>query len=319
VIVPARNAGRTLGTCLDALAAQRDVPGSWELIVVDDGSSDDTAAVAGLFPLRLIRQPHRGAAAARNAGAAAARGGLLVFTDADCRPEPGWLAALAAPFADPGVSVAQGRLASDQRALVARFVQAEYEEKEARMLGRAHVTFADTASAAYRAEVFRASGGFREDLGAVEDTELAFRLAAAGHRLVMAPDALTYHRHPADLLAYARRKLRFGAGGARAYGAYPARVLDDSRTPWAMRAQLVLAPLTLAACAAGRDSARARRLGAASALAFGLSTVPFTRRVAERDQAVAVVAPALLFVRASCVGAGLALGLARLAIRRRSS
>jgi glycosyltransferase involved in cell wall biosynthesis len=315
VIVPAWNAAPTLEACLTALRAQRDVPGACEVIVVDDGSTDATAAIAAAQSVRLVQQPHLGAAAARNAGARSARGDILLFTDADCRPTPGWAAALLAPFADPVVSAAQGLLASDQPQLVARLAQAEYDEKQARMLARGRVTFADTASAAYRADVFHAAGGFRADLGAVEDTELAFRLAAAGHTLVMAPAAVVYHHHPATLADYARRKYRFGAWGARAYGAYPERIVDDSRTPWSMRAQLVLAPALLAAGLAAPFNPAARRGAVVVAAAFGLTVVPFARGVARRDPAVAVAAPALFLVRAVALGAGLAVGGARAAVR----
>jgi glycosyltransferase involved in cell wall biosynthesis len=311
VIVPARNAGSTLAACLAALQRQQGVAGPWEVIVVDDGSCDDTAAIAGAFPVRLLRQPPRGAAAARNAGARAATGAVLAFTDADCRPAPGWLAGLLAPFADDLVSGAQGLLASDQAGLMARMVQAEYADKQSHMLARGQVTFADTASAAYRATVFQAAGGFREDLAAVEDTELAFRLAAAGHTLVMAPDAVVYHRHPETLTAYARRKLRFGTWGAVAYRAFPERVVDDTRTPGSMRLQLVLAPVLLGALLLAPFNHRARRGAVLAAGAFCLTTLPFARRAARTDPAVAAVAPAVFFVRAVALGAGLALGLAR--------
>lgn len=311
VIVPARDAGSTLAACLAALQAQQGVAGPWEVIVVDDGSTDETAALAGGFPVRLLRQPPRGAAAARNAGARAATGRVLAFTDADCRPAPGWLAGLLAPFADERVSGAQGLLASDQAGLMARLVQAEYADKQAHMLARGQVSFADTASAAYRADVFAAAGGFREDLAAVEDTELAFRLAAAGHTLVMAPEAVVFHQHPESLAAYARRKLRFGTWGAVAYGAFPERVVDDTRTPGSMRLQLLLAPLMLTAGALAPCSRQARWTAALATGAFCLSTLPFARRAARSDPAVAAVAPAVFFVRAVALGTGLALGFAR--------
>src|SRR5947207_499564 len=94
VVVPARNAEATLGRALDAIASQRlDEP--WETIVVDDGSSDGTAGIAEGAPgdVTVLRAGAAGPAAARNRGAEAARGEMLAFTDADCFPAPGWLAA----------------------------------------------------------------------------------------------------------------------------------------------------------------------------------------------------------------------------------
>jgi len=311
IIVPAFNAAATLGACLDALAAQVGLDERCEVIVVDDGSTDGTAELARRHPaaVRLIRQPHQGAAAARNRGAAAAEGEILLFTDADCRPRPDWAAAMAGPLLDRGVAGVKGLFASDQASLVARFVQAEYEEKEAHMLARARVAFADTAAAGYRADVFHAAGGFRTDMRAVEDTELAFRLAAVGHVLVVAPDAIVYHAHPEGAWAYARRKFRYGLWGPRAYLAHPRRLADDSRTPWTMRWQLALAPAWTAALLAAPLHPWPRLAAAALGLAFLATTLPFLRRSRGHGLGVALVAPALLYVRAMALGLGIAAGL----------
>ena len=100
VIVPAHDAAATLGRTLAALTAQR-FDGGFEIVVVDDASSDATAAVAERAGAHVVRQARRaGPAAARNAGVAVARGELLAFTDADCEPAPSWLAAGAAALGD---------------------------------------------------------------------------------------------------------------------------------------------------------------------------------------------------------------------------
>lgn len=320
IIVPAYDAAATIGACLDALAAQTGLPDRPELLVVDDGSRDATAAIVAAHPagVGLLQQAHRGAAAARNRGAAAARGRVLLFTDADCRPRPDWAAEMLRPFAeDPGLAGVKGCFESDQPALLARFTQAEYAEKEARMLRHASVPFADTAAAGYRAEVLRAAGGFREDLRAVEDTELAFRLAAAGRRIVVAPRARVLHRHPERLRDYVRRKLRYGFWGAGTYLAHPARMADDARTPAAMRLQLALAPaivvtglLSLAA-AAGLPAGRPwpGRLCLLGLLLFLISCLPFLARLREAGLALPLAAPGLLLLRALALDAGLAAGL----------
>ena len=90
VIVPVYNSGRYLGEALDSILAQDYQP--LEVVVVDDGSTDDSAAVAAERPVRLIRRPHSGIAPTRNAGLAAAGGELIAFLDADDTWLPGSLA-----------------------------------------------------------------------------------------------------------------------------------------------------------------------------------------------------------------------------------
>src|SRR5689334_23846816 len=89
VIVPAYNAADTLPECLLSLGRQMRAP--HEIIVVDDGSTDETAAIARDFGAWVVATQRRsGPAAARNLGVANARGNIVAFTDADCAPSPGW-------------------------------------------------------------------------------------------------------------------------------------------------------------------------------------------------------------------------------------
>lgn len=318
IVVPARDERDTIGRCLEALLAQEGLSLPVELIVVDDGSADGTADEVRSLATRegrsiaVIAGPGTGVSAARNAGAAAARGDLLLFTDADCRPVPGWATALVAAVTRNGVSGATGRQRTDQRALVSRLVQAEYDEKHARLAGRTRVTFADTASVAYRAEAFRAVGGFDESLRNFEDTELAFRLAEAGHRLVVVPEAGVHHRHATGLWEYARRKHRIGFWGAVVYRAHPDKVVEDSRTPWAMRAQMLLAPAAVLAAGLGLLRPGGWRIAAGLLLAFLVSTVPFARHARRQGADALLAAPAFLFLRALALDAGLMAGLLRL-------
>jgi hypothetical protein len=94
VVVPVRNGAATLPALLDALAAQ-DLDLPWELLVVDNGSRDDTPELVRRHPVgaRLLHESQVGSYAARNAGIAEAAAPVLAFTDADCVPEPGWLSA----------------------------------------------------------------------------------------------------------------------------------------------------------------------------------------------------------------------------------
>ncbi|MHB8593675.1 MAG: glycosyltransferase family A protein, partial [Acidimicrobiales bacterium] len=93
VVIPVLNGERLLPRCLDALAEQEDAP-AFEVIVVDNGSTDRTATVAAAHPIgpRVLHESARGPYAARNTGMAGARGQVIALTDCDCAPTSRWLA-----------------------------------------------------------------------------------------------------------------------------------------------------------------------------------------------------------------------------------
>ncbi|MBI5205634.1 MAG: glycosyltransferase family 2 protein [Nitrospirae bacterium] len=100
VVIPAYNAQKTIAACLDSLMKQ-DYPGDYEVIVVDDGSSDSTPdIISGYERVRLMKQANAGPAAARNKGAMDAKGEIILFTDSDCVPEGNWITEMMAPFKD---------------------------------------------------------------------------------------------------------------------------------------------------------------------------------------------------------------------------
>jgi len=314
VIVPACNAEDTLGKCLAALEAQTLNRDRYEVIVVDDGSTDRTAEVAQRYDVRLIRQPNAGPAAARNRGAQAAQGDLLLFTDADCAPAPDWIERMIAPFRrNPEVAGAKGVYRTRQRERVARFVQLEYEGKYARMARQGHIDFVDTYSAAYRRDVFLANGGFDAvfPTSSVEDQEFSFRLARKGYRLVFVPDAVVYHRHDATLGEYWRRKFGIGYWKALLLRWHPERAVRDSHTPQVLKVQMGLVGLLGLLLLVAPFWAPACWAALALAALFLLTAVPFLLYVARRDPAVAVVAPFLLLLRALALGAGLVTGSLR--------
>jgi uncharacterized protein (TIRG00374 family) len=309
VVVPAYDAEDTLAACLEALADQSVAPDSYEVIVVDDGSSDGTAALAEQHSVIVIRQEHAWAAAARNRGARAARGQFLLFTDADCRPQRNWVEQMLAPFADPRVAGVKGVYHTRQHSTIAHFVQAEHEEKYDRLAQQTPIDFVDTHAAAYRRTVFLAVGGFDPSFRANEDQELSYRLARAGHRLVFAPQAVVDHRHATTISHYARRKIQLGRWKVRVHLRHPAKILGDSYTPWTQKIQLLLVPI-IAGLALAAALGRAPWLVVGLLAAAGLlSTLPLVRKAASHGNRVALVAPFLALVRALALLAGMAWGI----------
>ncbi len=312
VIVPAFNASATIQHCLRALVPQMEPNEDYEILVVDDGSTDDTAARATAFEgVRVVRSAHRGAAAARNCGARSARGDILLFTDADCEPTEDWTAQILAPFADPRVMGAKGAYRTRQQQLVARFVQYEYEEKYARMAGAPSIDFIDTYSAAYRRNAFLDGGGFDESFPAacVEDQEFSFRLAEQGALFVFVRSAVVYHQHAASLAAYARRKFWIGFWKVRVHRHHPGKAWADSHTPQTEKVQVLLIPAIVVALCAAPFLPLAGLLAALSAAIFAGSALPLLLSIARRDPAVAILAPAMIVLRAVVLAIGLGLGI----------
>ncbi|HEY8884898.1 MAG TPA: glycosyltransferase [Chloroflexota bacterium] len=309
VVIPAYNAAKLLPECLRALQAQTVPRDQFEVIVADDGSTDETARIAAALGARVVGGTHGGPSMARNRGVAAARGEIILFTDSDCSPLPDWIEQMVAPIAD-GVDGVKGAYRNRQTGLLPRFVQAEFEEKYERLAQASQIDFVDTYAAAYRREVLERYGGFDPTfaLPSVEDIDLSFRLARQGCRFVFAPSARVYHRHADTLRSYLRRKYRYGVHRVQVYRRYPDKVIGDSYTPRVMLVQIGLAGLIVVAAAASVLTPAATSWLAASLIAFGLTTVPFALRSARRDLGVAIASPALLLARSLAQGCGLVVG-----------
>lgn len=323
VIVPVYNGAEVIERCLDALAAQTVAPERYEVIAVNDGSTDDTAAVVerwrSLHPqmqLTLLSQANAGPAAARNRGAAAARAPLLLFTDADCAPTPTWIEAMTAPFADSDVVGAKGAYVTEQTGLVPRFVQVEYEDRYDRMSGQAQIDFIDTYSAAYRRSIFLENNGFDPifTTASVEDQEFSFRLAQKGYRLVFAPAARVSHLHDRSVGEYFRRKYYIGFWKALMIRWHPERMVQDSHTPQVLKMQIVLLATIIGLTPPALLGLLWPPLGGlwalvtALAFLFLLTTLPFVRKLARRSFALALIGPPMLVVRALALGSGYLIG-----------
>jgi len=313
VVIPAKDAEDTLEECLQATLSQEGLDQDYEVIVVDDGSTDETAAIAKRFGVQLIQQSNAGPAAARNTGALAAGGEIVAFTDADCVPAPDWLAQLCRPFNDPQVVGAKGTYRTHNKSLVARFVQQEYEQKYQRLARQPQIDFIDTYSAAYRRDVFLQNGGFdiTFPVPSAEDVELSFRLAHKGYVMVFAPEAMVYHQHDNTIGEYLRRKYPYGYWRAYFLHWMPEKALSDSHTPASLRWQILLLGM------AGFLSALAIVWPLSGWLALGffgafyLTALPLLGQIARRDRAVLMPAPLLLLCRAAALGAGLLVGILR--------
>jgi GT2 family glycosyltransferase len=311
IIIPAFNGASRIPNCLDALTQQiagRDV----EILVVDDGSTDDTAAVVGHYPsVRLITQANAGPAAARNRGAAEARGTILLFTDDDCVPMPDWLDAMLAPFKDPAVVGAKGIYRTRQKSLAARFVQVEYEDKYLLMASAANIDFIDTYSAAFLRDRFLEMTGYDTSfpVACAEDIELSYRMSARGWIMKFAPAAIVYHTHPDTFSRYLKKKYKFAFWRMLAVRKNPGKGVKDSHTPQIMKLQLLFAPALVLALAFDAITKPPVPVSLLVLGAFLFSTLPFTFRAVKKDPIVGMISPLVLAARACAQVMGVTAGL----------
>ena len=312
VIVPAYNAASTLEACLTSLVNQTYPHDLYEVVVVDDGSTDQTASLAEHAGARVIHQRNQGPAVARNRGVEAATGDFILFTDADCVPAPDWIERMMDAFLDPNVVGAKGVYRTGQKQLMSRFVQCEYQDKYDRLAHQAQIDFIDTYSAAYRRCQFLENGGFDPIFPrpSVEDQEFSFRLSQKGYRMVFIPSAIVYHRHDRTLGEYARRKFNIGYWKALLIRWHPDKIAHNSHTPQTLKIQILLLGLAGLALAIWPFWPSIGSIAAITlALIFGLTAFPFTIKVMRLDPGLfPIILPALI-VRAAALGAGLLTGL----------
>jgi GT2 family glycosyltransferase len=226
VVVPTRDRHATLAACLDSLAALRPPPGGFEVVVVDDGGGAPLQAalapLAGRLEVRLVHRARAGGpAAARNAGAAHARGRLLAFTDDDCRVEPGWLAALveAAGGADDLAAggTTHAGLADNPWARASAAVEAAVYAHENRDPGRAR--FLTPKNLVVPAAAFAAVGGFDPAFRWSEDRDFCDRWLRSGRRLAYVPGAVVRHDRPPSAAGFWRQHFEYGRGARRFHAA----------------------------------------------------------------------------------------------------
>jgi cellulose synthase/poly-beta-1,6-N-acetylglucosamine synthase-like glycosyltransferase len=275
VVVPVRNGRAEVAQCIRACRAQTRPPD--ELVIVDNGSSDDTAAVASAAGVGVLREPIRGSYRARNRGWRSTTADIVAFTDVDCVPSPNWLAELTEPFSDPAVAgvggaIIQAELNSpSQRWMVERkFLD------QAQNAAHEFLPFFATANVAYRRSVLEELDGFEEAYLSGGDCDMSWRVQAlAAGTLVYRPTAEVQHHVGESLSEVTSRWYRYEAEHILLkrrwsdWPGYPPSQGFFSRTKqvwqlplrlgyWALTDRPVSVPLIDAAAAISRERGRLR-------------------------------------------------------------
>jgi cellulose synthase/poly-beta-1,6-N-acetylglucosamine synthase-like glycosyltransferase len=323
VIIPVKNGAEVLPACLSGLARQTIPVSNFEVIVVDDGSTDQTTEVVKRTVeswtktngprLRLILEQSVGAAAARNRGVAASHGEILFFTDADCEPADDWLETVLNLFEDPEITGVTGRYNTRQSSIIAKLCQVEFENRYNYVRNFETIDFLFTHSAAVRKDAFNEVGGFDIRMpNSGEDLEFAYKLIRADKKLVFSNQAVVFHRHPYRMVDYIKKKISRGYWRTLIMKRYPVKIKADTYTPPGLKFQIGLSWCILSLAGLGfiasilgffMISRIIFILLSAGLVSFFISTFPFLKKI-RGDWRVKFFAPLFLFIQAASIGLG---------------
>lgn len=249
VLVPAHNEEKVLGRCLAAVAAQ--LGPTDRIIVVDDGSTDGTAAVACRYPVEVISQAKQGKAAALNAGLAKASTEVIVVLDADTIVESGFLDLMGRHFADPGVSAVAGNVkVGNRQSLLCRLQALEYVvslnlDRRAQAVINS-ITVVPGAAGAFRHAALIAVGGYPART-LVEDADLTMSLLRDGGRIVYEPQATALTEAPEGVQDILKQRRRWSYGTLEVASAHRAALLRPGAgrvgwltLPWLLVSQAIM-------------------------------------------------------------------------------
>jgi GT2 family glycosyltransferase len=235
VVICAYNAASTLEDNLLALA-RLDYP-NYEVIVVNDGSSDATPQIAARYPFRLITVPNGGLSAARNLGLHAATGEIVAYTDADTRVDAHWLAHLVQPFIETDVAGVGGpNAAPPDDGWIAQCVARSPGGPVHVMLDNTAAEHIPGCNMAFRKQALERIGGFdRTYVKAGDDVDVCWRLQERGYSLGFAPGALVWHHHRDSVQAYWKQQVGYGEGESFLQHRHTDRFNERGHVRWAGR------------------------------------------------------------------------------------
>lgn len=230
IIIPVKDRPLDLRLCLESIAALDYPQERLEIIVVDDGSSDNTPQVACELGARLV---HSGAigggpAAARNQGARAAQGEILAFIDSDCTASTQWLRELLPAFSTPQVAAVGGWVDGMHSSVPLDRYEAVMSSLN---LGRRAMSgsaggdtfYLPSCNLLLRRDAFVAAGGFRAELHVGEDVDLTWRLRDAGRSIVYLPQGSVCHAHRSRLWPFMKRRFDYGTSEGMLQQLHPLR------------------------------------------------------------------------------------------------
>ncbi|OGW18687.1 MAG: hypothetical protein A3G93_15930 [Nitrospinae bacterium RIFCSPLOWO2_12_FULL_45_22] len=228
IVIPAFNSQKTIAQAIEACLQQIYDQGEIEVIIVDDGSTDDTQKIVRSYPVGYIFQENSGPAKARNTGWEAAQGDIICFTDSDCIPHNDWVQKLVRNFNAKDVGAVGGSYSiANEENLLAACIHQEILLRHEQMPKRAKALGSYNLSVPKR--LLEKIGGFNEEYtqASGEDNDLCYRLIKAGYSLYFEKEALVFHYHPSNFLRYLRHQFWHGYWRVKLYQDHPGMMRGD--------------------------------------------------------------------------------------------
>lgn len=216
IVIPVLNCAADVDECIQALRGQNYPQDRYEIIVVDNGSTDDTVERLRAAGIEPVHRSERGRSKALNAGLELARGEIICSTDISCRPERNWIAEIVRSFEDAAVGCVAGEIKAlkpGDNAAVRFQERHDYMSPMAarKRLNPPFLPYADGANASFRRELFEMIGPFEESFFKGADVEICYRMFfLTDFKMVFNPRAVVWEPCEADFGALLHQRFRIG-------------------------------------------------------------------------------------------------------------
>ncbi len=246
IVIPAFNSGKMLGQTIEACIGQDYPRDKLEVIVVDDGSIDDTKGVVENFGVSYIHQESSGPASARNNGWKNSKGEAIFFTDADCIPGKDCLAVMVKSLCDKNVDAVAGTYdIKNIEDIMARCIHAEIMFRHLRMPD--YINSFGTYNVLIKKAILEEFSGFNEDYltSSAEDSELSYRMVKKGYRIYFERKSIVSHFHEKKLHRYLKKQFTRSFWAIKLWRHHPGFALNDYYLYWKDLAEIPAAVMII--------------------------------------------------------------------------
>lgn len=223
IIVPVLNAERDINRCIESLINQNYPKDRYEIIIVDNGSVDNTINILNRYHeynnIKILYEYNKGSYSARNTGIKNSKGEIIVFTDSDCIVSENWIMELSKGFISDNIGCVVGAVRSYQGnthqsdTLVERFSKNKDIMSQERTLNSNFLPYGETANVAFRKSVFDRIGCFDEIFKSGGDADIAWRMQLlTTYKLIYRPESIVEHRHRVTLKDLFLQHFKYGLG-----------------------------------------------------------------------------------------------------------